>query len=89
VPDGFENILLETWASIEQLKASRSAENFQEQINAVYELKMRKRSVFEPRSNQSVKWRGEYYSIVQIVEDVADKMYWLITIAGRGTGLQD
>ena len=44
-------ILLETYASIKQNRATRGAENLQEASNATYGIKLRKRASFKPYSN--------------------------------------
>lgn len=80
---------LSTFAQIRQIKASRTAEALQTQLNSVYEMKLRKRNGFDPKTYQELKWRDENYAIIEVVEDVKDKQYWVLTVTGRGTGLQD
>ena len=88
---GWENIdpiiVLTTFCSVKQIKASRTAENFQEGINSVYELRLRMRACFNPQSDYTVKFNGEEYNIVEIVEDLKNKSFWLITIVKRGKGV--
>lgn len=87
VPGAAPTVVVDTHARIKQIKASRTAENLQTQLNTVYELKLRKRPSFQPKTNQNIRWDGEDFNIIEIVEDVKDQQYWLITITGRGTGL--
>lgn len=82
-----EVLVLTTWASIRQIKASRVAENFQESINSVYEIKLRQRAGFNPKSNSTVKWDGKVCEIVEITEDVDTAKQWVLMVASRGTGI--
>jgi len=88
---GWENInpvtLLTTWCRARQIKASRTAENLQEGINAVYELKLRMRANFNPQSNYTVKFDNNEHNITEVVQDLKDRAFWLITVVHRGTGL--
>lgn len=79
---------LQTFAQIRQVKASRTAEALQTQLNSVYEVKLRKRNGFDPKTYQTVRWEGEDFNITEVIEDVKDKMFWILTITGRGAGLQ-
>lgn len=86
-PGDTETLVLETISSIKQIKASRVAENLQEGINAVYEIKLRQRAGFNPQSNYTVKWQGKVCEIVEISEDVETAKQWVLIVVSRGTGV--
>lgn len=86
-PGDSEVLVLETLSSIRQIKASRVAENLQESINAVYEIKLRQRAGFNPESNYTVKWDGKTLEIVEITEDVEYEKLWILVCIHRGTGI--
>lgn len=79
--------LLTTWASIRQINASRVAEDLQEGINAVYEIKLRQRAGFNPQSNYTVQWEGKNCEITEITEDVDFKKQWVIVVVNRDTSI--
>lgn len=86
--EGSEALVLTTWSSIRQIKASRVAENLQESINAVYEIKLRQRAGFNPQSNYTVKWdSSKVCEITEITEDVDGEKQWVLIVVSRGTGL--
>jgi|GEM_PF-3859661 len=76
-----------TYAQIRQIKASRVAENLQEGINAVYEIKLRQRCGFSPQGNYTIDWGDKSLEIVEITEDVAIPRQWVIIAIHRGTGI--
>lgn len=81
-----EFLVLQTIASVKQIKASRVAENLQASINAVYEIKLRQRAGFNPQSKYTVKWDGKICNIVEITEDEKEKQ-WVLIVVSRGTGI--
>lgn len=85
--NGAETIILDTFGSIKQIKASRQAENLQEAINAVYQIKIRMRAGFNPQSNYIIRWQNKDYSIISIEEDAVTIKEWTILIIKRGAGL--
>lgn len=87
---GIEKItILDTFAKIKPIKATRVAENFQGAINSVYEIKLLKRAGFNPVSNLHVIWNDKDYSIVEIIENPKDTKEWLITVIDRGSGVSN
>lgn len=86
IGDASEVLVLETWSSVKQIKASRVAENLQEGINAVYEIKLRQRAGFNPQSNYTVKWDGKSGQIIEVTEDEKEKQ-WVLIVVTRGTGI--
>lgn len=79
--------VLTTWSSIKQIKASRIAENLQEGINTVYEIKLRQRAGFNPQSDYTIKWDGKVLEIVEITEDVDTEKQWILIAVSRGQGI--
>lgn len=87
VPGSTPTLVLETWASVKQIKASRQAENLQEAINSTYEFKLLKRAGFEPQSDYTIEWRSDKYNITGIAENVEENREWAIIGIHRGKGL--
>lgn len=85
--DSAATLVLETWSSVKQIKASRVAENYTEAILSVYEFKLLKRAGFEPQSNYTIEWRGDKYEITGINENVEDNREWALIGVYRGKGL--
>ena len=81
---GTKVLKLETLASVKQIKASRTAENLQEVINSVYEIKIRQRAGFMPKSDYIVEWDGKVCEITGFTEDVEKRnTFWLITVVSN------
>jgi len=87
LPGPEESEVLTTWSSIRQIKASRTAENLQEGIDAVYEIKLRQRANFNPQSNYTILWDNKNLEIIEITEDVEQSKQWVLIAVNRGTGL--
>lgn len=86
VSGGFSDVL-ETWAEIKQVKASRLAEHLQDKLKAVYEVRLRMRDGFDPMSYYSVEWRGKSYVINEVAEDVERSSYWLLKVVYNGDSI--
>lgn len=83
----YKVLILETWASIKQIRATRTAENLQEGINSVFEIRLRQRAGFNPRSNYMITWDDKIFTITGIEENVAKENYWILTVVTNGTGI--
>lgn len=81
---GLKVLILDTLASVKQIKASRTAENLQETINSVYEIKLRQRAGFMPKSDYIVEWDGKVCEITGFTEDIEKgSKFWLITVVSN------
>ena len=82
-----ENCLLETLAEVKQIRATRTAENLQEKINSVFEIKIKMRACFEPIVDYTIRMRSEDFDIVSIDKNLEKRELTLI-VSGRGSGVQ-
>lgn len=80
---GARILKLETFASIRQIKASRTSENLQEVINSVYEIKLRQRSGFMPKSDYIVQWDNHICNITGVEEDIEKQKQWVLTVVSN------
>ena len=74
VPDGYggvnvaETDILTTWASVEQMKQSRTIEQAQMKFPSTYVVKIQQRSGFEPDTSMLVVWKNKRYQIITAPE---------------------
>ena len=74
VPDGYGGVnvtqtdILVTWASVEQMKQSRTIEQAQMKFPSTYVVKIQQRSGFEPDTSMLVMWKNKRYQIITAPE---------------------
>lgn len=74
-----ENLLLNTFARIEQLRQSQSIEQVQKRLPSTYRVGVQVRAGFEPAKSMWVKWRGQKYDIITapVVENLRMQKEWI------------
>jgi len=74
--------LLNTWARIEQLKASRDIAQAQMNLPAIYRVGVQARKGFAPQENSLIRWQNKVYMIISspVVDDVRLNKEWIFDI---------
>ena len=88
VPDGAGgyvptiDVVLATWARIEQLPTSKNIEQAQMQLPSIFRLGVQARKGFTITTAHSVRWRNEIYQIISspTVADVRLRKEWIFDI---------
>lgn len=81
--DTVKELYWDTWAEIEQIKASRNAENFQDKLRQVYSVLIRWRGDKDLSDNMIVEFEGKSSAIHTIDNDrFGNKFIELIVSVG-------
>lgn len=78
-------VLLSSWASVEQLKQSKDIEQVQMSLDSAFRVRMMVRKDFEVTVGKLVEWEGKPYSVITSpqVESTRLKQEWIFDISRR------
>ncbi len=72
--------LLETFASVQQVKSSNALEQLQDVLNQAYKIQVQYRTGFEPNVGMIIEYRGEDMTISQVdLNKERHRRFWTIT----------
>lgn len=76
------DVVLATWARVEQLATSKNIEQAQMQLPSIFRLGVQARKGFTITTAHSVRWREEIYQIISspTVADVRLQKEWIFDI---------
>ena len=76
------DVVLATWARVEQLSTSKNIEQAQMQLPSVFRLGVQARKGFAITTAHGIRWRNEIYQIISspTVADVRVQKEWIFDI---------
>ena len=76
-------LVLSTWADVKSVKSAKTLEALQDGLNSVYQVTIRMRKGFEPKSHYDVEYKGTRFAILTIESDEIDLKEWVLTVTER------
>ena len=80
------DVVLATWARVEQLQTSKNIEQAQMQLPTIYRVGVQCRDGFLPEVKHLIKWRGKKFKIINspTVQSVRLNQEWIFDITSNG-----
>ncbi|MNK65784.1 Phage head-tail joining protein [compost metagenome] len=75
--------LLETWAKVKSITSVKTLEALKEGLNQAYEVRLRMRNGFIPKSHYSVEYKGKEMVILKVFSDEESSKEWVIIMVYR------
>ncbi|MBO9671965.1 MAG: phage head closure protein [Sphingobacteriaceae bacterium] len=75
--------VLETFGKVKSITSSKTLEALKEGLNQAFELRIRMRKGFTPKSHYSIEYKGREMVILKVISDEESSKEWIIIIANR------